>query len=96
MPLDGAVGRELGSHDLHERHQRSRIEEVHAHDAFWRRRRRRDLRDGERRRVRREDRVGANDSLELSEELELRAEVLDDRLDDQIAVGEVARDPSSA
>ena len=49
----------------------------------------RDLGDGERRRVRREHRVRPADALELGEELLLRRELLDDRLDHEVAVGEV-------
>ena len=49
----------------------------------------RDLGDGERRRVRREHRVRPADALELGEELLLRREILDDRLDHEVAVGEV-------
>ena len=50
---------------------------------------RRDLGDGQRRRVRREDRVASDDALELAKEIELRAELLDDRLDDEVTVREV-------
>jgi len=64
---------------------------VHADDALGSRRRRRDLRHRQSRRVRREDRIRADDPLELGEELELRAEVLDDRLDDEVAVGEIGQ-----
>ena len=63
--LDRLVGGELGSHDLDERHQRRRVEEVHSHDPLGRRDRGRDLGHGERRRVRREDRVRPDDALEL-------------------------------
>src|SRR5262249_19093192 len=79
------------AHNLHEPHQRRRVEEVHPHDAFGCRDRRRDLRHGERRRVRREHRVGPADPLELREQLLLRAEVLDDCLDHQIAVRKVGQ-----
>ena len=48
-----------------------------------------DLGDGERRRVRREDRVRPREPVELREELALRLELLDDRLDHEIAPGEV-------
>ena len=56
---------------------------------LWRRDRRCDLGHRERRGIRREDRIGANDPLELVEEIELRAELLDDRLDHEITVREV-------
>ena len=55
-----------------------------------RRRGGRDLGDRERGGVRGEDGVGTADSLELGEELPLRLELLDDRLDHEVAVGEVA------
>ena len=48
-----------------------------------------DLGDRERRGVRREHGVRAADPVELGEELPLRAELLDDRLDHEVAVGEV-------
>ena len=89
--LDGIVRRKLRAHDLDEGHQRRRVEEMHADDAFGRRRRRRDLGHGQRRRVRRENRVGPHDPLELPEQLSLRLEILDDRLDHEVAVGEGRR-----
>ena len=79
---------ELGLHDLDERHQRRRVEEVHADDALGPGRRGRDLGHRERRGVGREDRVGPADPVELGEELALRLELLDDRLDHEVAVGE--------
>ena len=48
-----------------------------------------DLGHRQRRRVRRENRVGPDDPLEVTKELELGAEVFHDRLDHEIAVGEV-------
>ena len=74
--------------DLDERHQRRRVEEVHAHDTLGRGRRGGDLRHGERGRVRRKHRVGPARPLELREEVALRAELLDDRLDHEVAVRE--------
>ena len=62
---------------------------MHTDHTLRRRDARRDLGNRERRRIRGEDRVGPHDSLQCGEELELRAEVLDDRFDDKIAVGEV-------
>ena len=86
---NGSSAVELGAHDLDERHQRRRVEEVHADDALRPRRGGRDLGDGERRGVRREHGVGPADPVELGEELPLRLELLDDRLDHEVAVGEV-------
>ncbi len=48
-----------------------------------------DLVDRNRRRVRREDRVRPRDPVELGKGLPLRPELLDDRLDHEIAVGEI-------
>ena len=83
------VRRKLRPDDLDERHQRRRVEEVHPDDPCGYRRRRGDLGHGERRGVRREHRVGRAGPLELGEELLLRRELLDDRLDDDVAVREV-------
>ena len=86
---NGVVGRELRAHDLDERHQRRRVEEVHADDALGR-----DVAAA----------IAVTDSadvlvarivsapadpLELGEERLLRLELLDDRLDHEVAVGEV-------
>ena len=87
--VEGLVGAELGAHDLDERHERRRVEEVHADDALRRGRRGRDLGHRERGRVRREHRIGTADARELGEELLLGGELLDDRLDDEVAVGEI-------
>ena len=54
-------------------------------------RRRGDLGHGERGRVGREHGVGAADPVELREELLLRRELLDDRLDHEVAVREVGQ-----
>ena len=86
--LHRIVGRELRAHDLDQRHQGGRVEEVHAHDSLGRRGRRCDLGDGQGRRIAREHRVGAADRLELREERPLGVELLDDRLDHEVAVGE--------
>ena len=87
--LERVVGGALGADDLDERHQRRRVEEVHADDALRFRARRRDLGHGQRRRVRREHDVVADEAVELGEQLLLRLELLDDRLDHEIAVGEI-------
>ena len=88
--LERLVFGQLGADDLDERHQRRRVEEVHADDPSGRRRGGCDLGHRERRGVRGEDGVRAADPLELGEELPLRLELLDDRLDHDVAVGEVA------
>ena len=87
--LERIVGRELGSHDLDERHQRGGVEEVHADDALRPFRGGGDLRDGESGGVRGQHRLRPADSLERREELPLRLELLDDRLDHELAAGEV-------
>ena len=87
--IDGFVRRLLGPHDLDERQQRCRVEEVHADHALRTLGRLGDVGHGERGRVRREDRLGPRDAVELGEELPLRAELLDDRLDHEVAVREV-------
>jgi hypothetical protein len=61
---------------------------VHPGHALRRRDRAGDLRYRERRRVRGEHGVGPADALELREQLPLRLELLDDRLDHDVAVGE--------
>ena len=62
---------------------------MHADDALRRGRRGRDLGHRERGRVRREHRIRTADARELGEELLLGGELLDDRLDDEVAVGEI-------
>ena len=65
------------------------IEEVHPDDPLGRRDTGCDLGHRQRGRVGREDRVRADDALERAEELELGVELLDDRLDHEVARGEV-------
>ena len=93
--LEDVVGRPLGPHDLDERHQRRRVEEVHPDGTLGPLEHRCDLRHRERRGVRREDRVRANDRFERAEELVLDREVLECRLDHDVAgceVGELGRE----
>jgi hypothetical protein len=97
--VEDLVARERGSDHLDQGQHRRGVEEVHADDAFPAARCVRDLRDGERRGVRREDRVGLDDLLQLAEELPFDAEVLEGGLDHELAraeVGEVGheREPS--
>ena len=86
-----ASGRgELRADDLDERQDRRRVEEVHADDALRAARSRcATVRDGERRGVRREHGALPDDLLERAEELLLGVELLDDRLDHEVAAGEV-------
>ena len=76
---------QLALGDLDQRHQRRRVEEVHADDALRPRRRRGDLGHREGRRIGGEDRVGAADPVQVREERALRLDLLDDRLDDEVA-----------
>lgn len=76
--------------DFDHAHQRHRVEEVKARDAFRFRAARRDRGDGQRRRVRRQNARVADDRFEFAKESALDLEVLDDRLDDRAAVGERA------
>jgi hypothetical protein len=85
----GFVRAPLDTDDLDEREHRRGIEEVHADHAFRPLRGLGDLRDRERGGVRREDRVRPADSLELGKEPPLRLQLFDDRLDDEVAVGQV-------
>ncbi len=62
---------------------------MHPDHALGPRRRGRDLGDGERRGVRRENGIGPADPVELGEELALRLQLLDDRLDHEVAVRKV-------
>jgi hypothetical protein len=85
---DGIVRGKLGTYDLDERHERRRVEEMHTHDPFGRPGRRRDLRDGERGGVRGENGIRATAPLELAEERAFGLQLLDDRLDHEVAVRE--------
>ena len=86
--LEGLVAGALGADDLDERHQRRRVEEVHADDAL--RRRRSPPRSPSPRAPRCSSRARrpAADALQLGEQLALRLELLDDRLDHEVAAGE--------
>ena len=75
--------------DLDERHHRDRVEEVEADQALGVLQLRADLVDRERRGVGGEDRVVGDVLLDLGEDLLLDAELLEDGLDDPVAVGEV-------
>ena len=62
---------------------------MHAYDALGPLGRFGDLGHRERRCVRRQHGVGASDAIELGERLPLELELFEDRLDDEVAVGEV-------
>ncbi len=80
---------ELRADDLHQREHRGRVEEVHADDPLRPPGPPRHVGYRERRGVRGEHRVLPDDGLERAEELLLGVELLDDRLDDEVAFGEV-------
>ncbi len=75
------VGRPRGAHDLDERHDRHGVEEVQADVGAH-------SLDRERRRVRREDRVRRR-LARRGENLALHVHLLEHRLEDQVAAGEV-------
>ena len=88
--LERLVGRQLRADDLDERHQRRRVEEVHADDALRASTSRpRSPSPRARRCSSRARRLPRQMPLELGEERLLRRELLDDRLDHEVAVGEV-------
>ena len=70
-------------------HQRHRVEEVEAADPLRPLARGRDRGDLQRRGVGRDQAVVRHYALEMAEQLALRLQVLDDRLDDDVARGEV-------
>jgi hypothetical protein len=77
------------AHDLDERHQRRRVEEVHPDRALRAFEHGCDLGDRERRRVRREHRAVAHDRFEGAKELVLDGEILERRFDHDVAIGEI-------
>ena len=87
---DRLVGRRDRADDLDQRHHRRGVEEVDAAHAVGPAGLHRHLDHGQRRRVGGEDRVVAADAVELAEEVLLGVEVLDDRLEHEVAVGELA------
>jgi hypothetical protein len=76
--------------DLDERHHLRRVEEVQAEEALGPRGRRRLVDDCERGGVGGEPRLRLDDRVDLAPHLELEREVLRDRLDHEVAGGEVA------
>ena len=89
--VDCGVGAPRCTHDLNQRQDRRRVEEVHPDDALGSCRGLRDLGDRQRRRVRCEHGVLPVDPVELSEHFALELELLEYRLDDEVARGEVRR-----
>src|SRR5205823_5454040 len=65
-------------------------EEVHAHDPFWVVRVRSDLLDWQRGRVAGDYRVARYGSFQVTDDLALQADVLEDGLDDDLAAREAA------
>lgn len=97
--LEDLVRRREGAHDFDQLHERDGVEEVQTHEVLGALRGGGHVTDGQRRGVRREDRVLGADLVERREQLALDLEVLDDRLDDQIAVahvGELGRERHTA
>ena len=97
--VDGLVGGVLGPHDLEQRHHLRRIEEVEPDHPLGPLRRVSLSRDRERGRVGGEEGVVLDDLVELAPHLELAVEVLCDRLDHEVRVGEIRvverrRDPA--
>ena len=87
---DGLVGGQAGD-DLDQRHQRCRVEEVQAGQAFRVFQRGADGGHRDRRGVGAEDAVLADDGFEVGVELLFGFQVLDDGLDDQRRIGEVGQ-----
>ena len=87
--LEDVVRRSFCTNDLDEGHQWRRVEEVHADRALRPLEHRGDCGHRQRRGVRREDRVVANDGLEHLEQLVLDREILVRGFDHDVAVPEV-------
>jgi hypothetical protein len=87
--VDDGVRALLRADDLDERQERRRVEEVHPDHALGVLGRLGDRVDRDRGRVRGEDRVRCDEPVELGEHLPLRLELLDDRLDHEVAPGQV-------
>ena len=81
----GLVGGAEAAHDLHERDLGDGLQEMQADDAVGAPGPRRDLGDGQGRRVRGEDVLGGADPVQLLEDRDLQGQVLGDALHDQAA-----------
>src|SRR5262249_57707186 len=89
--IEVRVARMSGPDHLDQRQDRRRVEEVEPDDAFGALRRLGDLRDRERRGVRREDRVRRDGVFERGEGLLLDLEVLEYGLDPYLAPAALAQ-----
>ena len=87
--LEGLVGGRDAADDLEQRHHLRGVEEVQAEEALGALGGRRLVDHRQRRGVGREERLRLDDRVELLPHLELQLEVLGDRLDHEVAVGEV-------
>ncbi len=84
---NGLVGAHDAAHDLHELHDRHRVEEVHADDRLRPHRCLSDAHDWNRGRVRSKDGVLVRDDVvELAEDVLLQLLVLDNRLDHELTI----------
>ena len=98
--LERLVRRRDRPDHLDERHHLRRVEEVQAEEALGARGRGGLVDDRERRGVGGEVGLGLDDAVDLAPHLELQAEILGDRLDHEVAAGEVGvverrRDPAA-
>ena len=84
--LEGRVARRVRPDDFDERHEHRRVEEVHPDDLLRSLRGFRHLRDRQRGRVRREDRLRWRGLIEFTEDLPLQLRVLEDRLDHEVRI----------
>ena len=87
--LEGLVRRGDPAHHLDQLHDLGRVEEVEAEEALRPRGGGGLVDHRQRGRVGREHRLGLDDGVHLAPHLELEVEVLGDRLDHEVAVGEV-------
>ena len=88
---DRVVARLLGPHDFEQRHDLRRVEEMEPDHALGALGRVRLRGDGQRGGVGRDERVVLDELVDLFPHLELLIEVLRDRLDHQVRIGEIAR-----
>src|SRR6266508_1397897 len=88
--LDGILRALARANDFHQREDGRGIEEVHADDTLRMFGCFGDLGNGQRRGVRGENRVRACQTIELGKDLALELELFEHRLDDEVALGEIA------